>query len=78
MLVFRIVLRDLKKNKVVGGGESVISNIKDGPNRIIHKNYRIPANSFIYILRTKYIQGWEPVTLTSSLVDNSKCMNNIS
>ena len=48
-------------NKRVNGAESVISvisTIKDNPNKIVYKNYKIPAESFIYILRTRYMQGW--------------------
>jgi hypothetical protein len=64
----------VKKGKAVSGGESVISTIKDNPNRVVLRNYKVPADSFIYILRTKYVQGWEPVLLNfSSLVENSKC-----
>jgi hypothetical protein len=73
LLQFQIVFKDAKKRKV-NGGESVISSIKDNPNKIIFKTYKIPADSFIYILRTKYVQGWEPVLLNfTSLVENSKC-----
>jgi hypothetical protein len=52
------MFQELKKSKVVSGGESVMSSIKDNPNKLIHKTYKIPADSFIYILRTKYVQGW--------------------
>jgi hypothetical protein len=44
-------------SKIRSGGESVISSIKDS-NRIILKTYNIPAESFFYVLRTRYIQGW--------------------
>jgi hypothetical protein len=58
LLRFQITFRDNKKTKAISGGESVISTIKDNPNKAILKTYKVPADSFVYILRTRYIQGW--------------------
>lgn len=43
---------------MVSGGESVMSAMKDNPNKMIFKTYKIGVDSFMYILRTKYVQGW--------------------
>lgn len=58
LLRFQVAFQGIKKNKVVNGGESVISTIKDNPNKMVFKTYKVAADSFVYILRTKYVQGW--------------------
>lgn len=58
LLVFKIVVQNAMKSKSLGGNESVISTIKETPMRVVHRSYPLPADSFIYILRTKYVQGW--------------------
>ena len=58
LLMFQIEFKGSKVSKMVGGAESVISTIRDNPNKVVLKSYRIPADSFIFILRTRYIQGW--------------------
>jgi hypothetical protein len=57
ILVFRVEFRQELTKKIKSGGESVISGLKEG-NRIVMKTYNIPADSFFYVLRTRYIQGW--------------------
>lgn len=66
LLRFQIEFKSLKVSKMVGGAESVISTIRDNPNKVILKSYRIPVDSFVFILRTRYIQGWQPVMITSN------------
>jgi hypothetical protein len=44
----------------------VISNFKESPSRAVYKSYKVAAENFFYILRTRYMQGWEPVFMTSS------------
>lgn len=75
ILVFRVEFKQELAMKMKSGGESVISTIKDcNSGRIVLKTYNIPADSFFYVLRTRYIQGWEPAAAPSSMaVENSKC-----
>jgi hypothetical protein len=56
-------------SKMASGAESVmsvISTIKDNPNRAILKSYTVPSDNFMYIIRTRYIQGWEPMMISSN------------
>ena len=46
---------------------SVMSGLKD-QGRVVHKTYRIACEDFMYILRSKYVQGWEPLMVNSPLV----------
>ena len=62
LLVFQITFS--KKNKrtnIFMDTESCLSSARK--HKIIHSTYKIPHQSFSYILRTRYQQGWEPVVI---------------